>query len=118
MFEVAGQYPELLARLFPMAADGHLEFGSARSAVPVAGAASVAEWVEFSDYIMEGFVRYTLRAVPSAAGLRLDVRLSGTNRDQYVGPSMRSYIGWAGLSLVAVPAADQDTPNRSHGPPT
>ena len=53
----------------------------------------------------------------SSAGLRLDVRLAGTNRDQYVRPSVRSYIGWAGLSPVAVSGEAPDAePNAVPDP--
>lgn len=121
MFEVAGNFAYLIHRLFPHDVDGHLTFGWARTAHPVTGSSALGEWVEFRDYIMEGHVRYWLRVVPTPAGLRLEVRLVGTNRDQYIRPSLQDYIRWAGLSPVAVlgsaAGAEPDaSADGGHGP--
>lgn len=108
MFEISGKYTDLLALLFEVAQDGHLQFGTARSVTPTSGFASISDWVEFHDYILEGFVTYALRAIQTAAGLRLELLLAGTNRDQYIRSSLRSYIEWAGL----LPEVFPDTESR------
>lgn len=97
MYLVHGEYGDLLARLFAPTDDGRITFGWATSAGQVPEAASLAEWTLFRDYIMEGFVFYSIRARAVPTGLALEVRLTGSNRDQYVGPTVRQYLKWAGL---------------------
>lgn len=99
-FEVAGLYDELLRRLFPIARDGHLDFGPARSVSPVDSAAALEHGVVFREYLMETFVDYSLRAESVDPGLRLHVGLSRSGRDQYVPHAVRTHIEEAGLDVV------------------
>lgn len=99
---VAGDFADVLQRLFQLDQDRHLRFGPARSRESPASLDALSRWCVFDDYIMEGVVRYALRAAPHADGLRLEVQLAGTARDRFVVPFVRDYIKWAGLA----PAAD------------
>jgi hypothetical protein len=94
---VAGKFTEVLQGLFRLEQDGHVRFGPARSCDPLASLEALSDWRMFEDYVMEGFVRYALRARPHAQGLRLDVQFTGTNRDRFVGPFVRDYVRWAGF---------------------
>lgn len=78
--------------------NGHLRLGSAKSHSVVQSIEGLADWVWFADYIMEGFVRYELRVREVPAAIELDVRCSGSNRDQYVVVSLLRYIRDAGLN--------------------
>ena len=71
MYVVRGEYGDLLPRLFVPTDGGRISFGTATSAEPVPEAASLAEWRVFRDYIMEGFVFYSLRARAVPTGLAL-----------------------------------------------
>ena len=100
MFAVSGDYLDLLPRLFPKASDGHISFGWAKSTEPVPDLARLADWTAFRDYIMEGFVFYFVRVRALPSGLALEVRLTGSNRDGYVAPSIRQYLRWAEVEAV------------------
>ena len=58
---VQGEFADLLPRLFGLE-DGHLRFGPARSRDPAETREVLSNWCIFDDYVMEGFVRYSLRA--------------------------------------------------------
>jgi hypothetical protein len=94
---VPGKFADLLPKLFDLD-EGHLRFGPARSRNPAETRDALSNWCMFDDYMMEGFVRYALRARPHARGLLLEIQLAGTKLDRFVDPFVRTYIGWAGLS--------------------
>jgi hypothetical protein len=100
VFAVSGEYHNLLAILFPPAPEGRVSFGWATSTEPIPDLVRLADWTPFRDYIMEGFVFYSVRARAMPSGLSLEVRLKGSNRDRYVAPSVKDYIRWAGLEAV------------------
>ena len=110
-FDVRGEYADLLGRLFRESGGGRLEFGSARSVNRVPSSLQVRHWTEFSDYIMEGFARYFVRASPSPAGASVQVWLTGTNRDQFVAFRVRDNIRRAGLTPVVVAAEHAAEPD-------
>lgn len=96
----------LLPKLFRQGDDGHLSFGPACSVAPVTAAAMLGAWVAFDDNIMEGHVRYDLRARRHPRGLLLEIRLSGSNRDQHVPWFVAEYMRWAGCPAVSADAGD------------
>jgi hypothetical protein len=100
VFVVRGQYWDVLHRLFRHEKDGRVWLGTAHNREPLADFGRLAEWTEFSDYIMEGGVIYAIRVREVTDGLELAVRLKGMNRDRYVAASLNSYIQWAGLQAV------------------
>jgi hypothetical protein len=102
MLLVPGAYPEVLRTLFQCGEDGRLVFGSARGVIAVSSLEVLADWVEFRDYIMEGHVRYDLRARPDPRGLLLDIRLKGDVRDKHVESFVARYVGWTGLRCERV----------------
>jgi hypothetical protein len=97
MLIIAGKFTDVLHGLFRLEADGHVRFGPARSCDPLASLDTLEGWQLFDDYVMEGFVRYKVRALPHPRGLRLDVQLTGTDRDRFVLAFIRDYIRWAGF---------------------
>jgi hypothetical protein len=103
---VPGEFADLLPRLFGLE-DGHLQFGPARSRDPAETQDALSNWCMFDDYVMEGFVRYSLRARPHSRGLLLEIQLAGTRLDRFVDPFVRTYIGWAGLSCCNADIADK-----------
>ena len=98
MLIVAGNFIEVLPGLFRLDDQRHVRFGSARSRSPVGDIDALSNWCMFDDYLMEGGVRYALRARPHAEGLVLEIRLAGTNRDHFVAAFVRDYVKWAGFS--------------------
>lgn len=93
-----GEYPERLAGLFRRAGDGYVSLGMAHTAEPLGALEHLAEWTCFRDYLMEGFVSFFIRTRNAAPGLILEVRFSGTNRDQYVIPALKHYLRSAGIN--------------------
>jgi hypothetical protein len=97
VFLVHGEYSDILERLFRHDPDGRVLLGTAQSREPFANLGALAEWTEFSDYIMEGGVRYALRVSRVPDGLVVEVQLKGMNRDRFVASSLKAYIGWESL---------------------
>jgi hypothetical protein len=96
MLIVSGHFTEVLAKLFRLEQDAHVRFGPARSCDPVTSLAALSHWCPFDDYVMEGGVRYALRARPHAEGLMLEIQLTGSNRDRFVHHFVRDYVKLAG----------------------
>ena len=97
---VPGEYSEVLRILFRRGEDGRVAFGPAQSMQSILSVSSfeaLEDWLEFDDYIMEGNVRYDLRARPHPRGLLLEIRLKGSARDKHVGQFVGDYVRWAGL---------------------
>jgi len=103
---VPGEFADLLPRLFGLE-DGHLRFGPARSRDPAETQDALSNWCMFDDYMMEGFVRYSLRARPPPRGLLLEIQLADTRLDRFVEPFVHTYIGWAGLTCCDADIADE-----------
>jgi len=61
LFDVHGEYADLLGRMFRERGGGRLEFGSARSVNRVPSSLQVRHWTEFSDYIMGFFAFFSGR---------------------------------------------------------
>ena len=109
LFAVAGNPDVVLRKLFRLTGDGHLEFGPAGvSTDPVGDSSALPSGVDFRDYVLEGFVRYHLRAVATSAGLRLEVEpadgAADTARGRSIGWLVRFNVASAGLTAVEFPA--------------
>jgi hypothetical protein len=98
MFSIQGEYNDVLQRLFRLNLNGKVSFGTGKSEQQVLDLEQLEDWTVFRDYIQEGFVTYSLRTCRSEAGLVLEVRLHGTNRDSYVTAAMKRYIRQAGAT--------------------
>ncbi len=59
------------------------------------------DWTRFRDYVMEGFVAYDLRLVDGRSCSRLEVRLLGMNRDEYVANNLEFYLQQDGIDCQA-----------------
>jgi hypothetical protein len=82
---------DFVERAFPKSEDGLIEFGwTGKAAYQTKNC--LQEWTRFSDYVMEGGVVYELRVLAVEAFTRVELRLLGTNRDQYVPKLIQSYL--------------------------
>jgi hypothetical protein len=100
-FSVEGDCHAALARLFEAGQDGHLRFGwSGQSLRPAGYADLLAGPVRFRDYIMEGFLAYSVQAEDVRPGCLLGVRGEGSNRDRFIRPHVRPFVMAAGLTIV------------------
>lgn len=99
-FSIEGDCRTALARLFEVDQDGHLRFGwSGHSVRPAGRDDLLAEPVRFLDYIMEGFLAYTVQAEDLKPGCRIRIRGEGSNRDRFIRPQVRHVITAGGLSI-------------------
>jgi len=89
-----------LARLLEADEGHHLRFGWSGQSL---GAADHGDLligtVRFRDYIMEGFLTYTVQAEDLRPGCLLRVAGEGSNRDWSIRPQIRHYIKAAGLII-------------------
>ncbi len=56
--------------------------------------------VLFKDYLMEGFVKFKVRALHSSEGLVLEIYGLGSNRDKFLEPYIKSIIKDLGFEVV------------------
>lgn len=99
VFHLRGEPEAIVNRLFH-ADEGHLRFGSAgRTTTPASLVQVWGDGVEIRDYIMEGFVKYRIRAEKTTDGVQLEVQKFGTNRDQHVDSSVKHYIRSLGFEV-------------------
>ena len=99
-FILSDHHDEVLSRLFEIGEDGRASIGTAKSREIVGKLNLLDEFTLFTDYLMEGFVSYYLRLSRTDDGSVLEVRFTGTNRDQYIPSAIRGYIRWAGVKAV------------------
>ncbi len=101
-FSIEGDCHAALACLFETGQDGHLRCGwSGHSLRPAKHDDLLVGLVRFRDYIMEGFLAYTVQAEDLRPGCLLSIRTEGSNRDQFIRPQVRHYITAAGLTITA-----------------
>lgn len=99
-FAIKGNAETALAALFTQTDDGRLVIcGSGRSIVPSTVNSVSEEFIEFQDYLMEGFVRYELRVQKEPERIVLVIRKSGTNRDQYIDSHLKWLVKQAGFAV-------------------
>ena len=93
--------PVNLDRVFQGDDTGHVRFGWSGKSQCIATTTDIQnELVEFTDYLMEGFVTYHMRAIIDAQQLTIIVELHGTNRDQYMRSHVVFHLEQAGLVMV------------------
>ena len=92
-----------IEQLFQPCDDGRIGFGIAGWS---ADAASISDLlsgeIRFRGYIMEGFVPYFLSAKETPEGLRVNLRLTGSNRDEHVYWFVEKHIAENGCNFVRV----------------
>lgn len=77
---------------------GYLHFGWSGKSKSVATTTDIQKGpIEFTDYLMEGFVTYHMQTVIDAEALTVIVALHGTNRDQYLRSHVTFHLKQAGL---------------------
>ena len=84
-FTILGDYGRLLEHLFSLDAESRVIFGTAISTNRLSDLTELNKWTPFSDYILEGFVAYSLRVRNLDPGLRLEARPSGTTEMAMLG---------------------------------
>jgi len=99
-FTFKEQSSTVLDRLFKVDKDQHLRIGwSGRSVDPAEVGDILIRPVQFRDYVMEGFVTFTLQLTQEGEGCSLKVIGQGSNRDSYLEKQIRQYIDMTDLSL-------------------
>ena len=83
---------DFVERAFTRSEDGLIEFGWTGKAVHQQTNNFLQEWTQFSDYVMEGGVVYEVRVLAEGNSAKVELRLLGTNRDQYVPKLVQSYL--------------------------
>ena len=107
-FEIEASCEEVLARLFETDDLAQLRFGwTGHSTSIVDRKDLIAGPICFRDYIMEGFVNYSVQLVDAAPCCRLQVVGDGSNRDWSIRPQVRHYIKAAGLEIRSEDVAEQ-----------
>lgn len=93
-----GEYDELLRRVFTISQEGIIQLGAARSKEKHDDLSRLVDWTLFVDYVMEGFIEYYVRLLANSSNVRLEWQLTGTNRDQFVQPAIKSYLKHSGVN--------------------
>lgn len=93
---------QVFATLFKPSEDNSLGFGCwTKSDRPASDLGDVVWPIRIRDYIMEGFVSYSVQLKPHSQGSELIVQGFGGDRDKYIPPALRHYIKAAKLELVS-----------------
>lgn len=95
---------ELVQRLLAKNLDGTWSMGTARTSDPRAPMAIVQDWIPLTDYLMEGFVQFSVRILLSPNSQILEALFSGTNRDRYLNRHITST-----LKALGIPACEIQT---------
>ncbi|TWU00244.1 hypothetical protein Pla108_11910 [Botrimarina colliarenosi] len=88
---------DFLKRAFSSSEKGELLFGWSGVTSPGKTVDSLWNWVTICDYVMEGFVHYELRVGSEGRNSLLELKLHGTNRDEYVPRQIHFYLEQSGL---------------------
>lgn len=89
-------------RIFERDDAGCLHFGWSGKSRSIATITDIQKGpIEFTDYLMEGFVTYHLQIVVDAENLDVMVAMHGTNRDQYLRRHVTLHLEQAGLAVGA-----------------
>jgi hypothetical protein len=89
-----------LDRIFERDEKGYLHFGWSGKSKFIATTNDIHEVpIEFTDYLMEGFVSYHMQTIIDGETLTVIVALHGTNRDQYLRSHVTFHLREAGLTL-------------------
>ena len=98
-----------LKRLFEADASHHLCFGLSARSLGVADHADLLTGsVRFRDFVMEGFLTYSVEAVDLNPGCLLRVVGEGSNRDWAIRPQVRFIVDAAGLVVRSEGDAEAD----------
>lgn len=114
-FEVEAERDVVSARLFKPDASSHLCFGwTARSIATATISNLFTKPVRFRDYIMEGFVDYSVQLIDSSPRCKIQIVGEGSDRDWSIRPQVRHYITGAGLEIRGEDVAEP--PGRPERP--
>ena len=100
-FRIEADCRSALVRLFEADALGHVNFGwSGHSLQPASHNDLLAGAIRFRDYIMEGFLIYSVQAEDLSPGCLLRFDGEGSNRDWSIGLKARQFIQSSGLIII------------------
>ncbi|MCG7945328.1 MAG: hypothetical protein N0C84_03230 [Candidatus Thiodiazotropha taylori] len=100
---VKGEPEIIIGNLFSLNEEGHIAFGlSARSLEPADITQLESSSVDFRDYLMEGFVKFSIRLSKLNDRLKIEIELFGSNRDEHIVPHVEFYISQAGYQATEV----------------
>lgn len=96
---------DVTAKLIAWNEDGSLRFGYSAISVGECNPEQFGDGADFSDYILEGFVKYRLQMVPVENRTLLKVSGYGSNRDYAIVSAIKHYLHAASVVHydVAVP---------------
>lgn len=101
-FTLSGNPAELLESIFPQDEGGFLEFGLFGASTEPCMAADLLEGPrEFSDFIMEGGIRFLVSARSGDRVLHIDVRKLGSSRDAYLDSAVRLCLKSRGCTILS-----------------
>jgi hypothetical protein len=107
-FEIEASCDEVLARLFETDNSSHLSFGWTGHSTSTAQIKDlIAGPVRFRDYIMEGFLTYSVQLIDASLCCTMQIIGEGSNRDWSIRPQVRHYIKAAGLEIRSENVAEQ-----------
>jgi len=87
-------------RTFERDKKGYLHFGWSGRSRSIATTTDIQNCpIEFTDYLMEGFVSYHMQAIIGGQTLTVIVSLHGTNRDQHLRSHVTFHLRQAGLTV-------------------
>lgn len=96
-FSIEADPTKALNAIFVEHEDGYIRFGTARSCDPAKNFRLFESWVRFRDYVMEGYVYYSVRLRTVDSSLQIEIETEGSSRDSFVEPAIRACIGSLGL---------------------
>ncbi|MEW8525915.1 MAG: hypothetical protein AB2552_23025 [Candidatus Thiodiazotropha endolucinida] len=114
ILQIQGDPKTIVDTLFSVDDDGRIVFGSGATSIEATSLEILeSKSVMFRDYVMEGFVKYELFFCRQNSAIQLRVKLTGTNRDQYVIPQLKWHVNQAGYEPIDI----QIKPYKSFLPP-
>ncbi|MEW8032173.1 MAG: hypothetical protein AB2540_12110 [Candidatus Thiodiazotropha endolucinida] len=104
--QIKGKPEKIISSLFSESEGGFLDFGfSARSLSPATIEQLEGEEVNFRDYIMEGFVKFTVRVQRLDQALQLNIRCGDENRGRYLISQVEFSVSQVGYEAEVQPNA-------------
>jgi len=105
------RWDDIVRSLFGTDDNGCLTFGfaSARTLEPASPSDLRSSFLRLRDYVMEGFVFYSLRLHESEHGCTLEVKTDDSLRSVHVASALKQYFKSAGVA----PTGEATTPNKA-----
>lgn len=90
---IDGKPGDIVADLFSVSEEGHITLGlTATSLEPATLNQLETDGITFRDYLMEGFVKFSIQLTNFDSRLQMQIQLFGSNRDEYIVSHLKFYI--------------------------